>query len=408
MKYDFTDYIDRHGMDSAAADPGPDSPLRKGITLKEGISDHIPMWAADMSFATVPTVQEFVIKRVEHPVFGYYQVRQEYYDRIIEWHSKRNGVSGLTADAVGYENSVLGAVANALHALCSAGDHVLVHSPCYNGFLSVLKTNGYIPSASPLKMDENGIWRMNYEDMDRRIKENGIHTAILCSPHNPTGRVWEKSELEKAMEIYKENDVTVISDEIWSDLILRGNMHTPTQSVSEDAKERTIAFYAMTKTFNLAGFFGAYNIVYNSSLRERLLNESSKTFYNRMNVLSMHALIGAYQPEGYEWLDELLEVLSDNAEYAYRYITEHFKGVKLAMPQGTYLLYLNCSEWLREHDMDLDALLKLGYEAGVDWQDGSSFLVPDTIRVNISLPHAVLSEAMRRLDKYVFNVQYDE
>lgn len=403
MKYDFTSYIERHGMDAAAVDHDPEGPSRKGIILKDGITDRIPMEVADMNFATVPTVPEAIIQRAQHPLFGYFRVRPEYYEAILDWQTKRNGVTGLTADAIGYENSVLGGVATALHVLCSAGDPVLVSSPCYGGFLSVIRNNGYQAVASPLQMDEHGIWRMDFADMDRKIKKNRIHAAIFCSPHNPSGRVWEKWEIEKAMEVFRENDVTVISDEIWSDLILRGHKHIPTQSVSEDAKNRTVAFYSTTKTFNLAGLIGAYHIVYNKKLRERMEKEASLGHYNGVNLMSMYALIGAYRPEGYEWLDELREVLSDNAEYAYSYITEHFKGVTLAKPQGTYLLYIDCSEWLREHDMDLDALLKLGFEAGVDWQDGRSFLKEDTIRINTALPTTRVKEAMRRLDQYVFN-----
>lgn len=403
MKYDFTSYIERHGMDSIAVDHDPEGVTRKGIVLRDGITDHIPMGVADMNFATVPTVTEAMAKRVAHPLFGYFNVRPEYFDEITDWQLKRNGVDGIIPEYIGYENSVLGGVANALHVLCSAGDPVLVHSPCYIGFLGVLSNNGYKTVDSPLKMDENGIWRMDYDDMDRKIKENRIHVAIFCSPHNPSGRVWERWEIEEAMEIYKKNDVTVISDEIWSDIILRGHKHIPTQSVSDDAKNRTAAFYAITKTFNLAGLIGAYSIIYNKTLRERLLKESSLTHYNGINLMSMYALIGAYRPEGHEWLDELREVLSDNVEYSYKYITEHFKGVTLAKPQGTYLLYINCSEWLKEHGMNLEELLRLGYEAGVDWQDGRPFMVADTIRVNTALPTERLKEAMRRLDKYVFN-----
>lgn len=141
---------------------------------------------------------------------------------------------------------------------------------------------------------------MDYDDMDKKLKENHIHVAVFCSPHNPCGRVWEREEIEKAMEIYKKNDCIVISDEIWSDLILEGYHHIPTQSVNEDARNRTIAVYAPSKTFNLAGLIGSYHIIYNSCLRDRVKANSRKSHYNSMNVLSMHALIGAYKPEGHE------------------------------------------------------------------------------------------------------------
>ena len=243
---------------------------------------------------------------------------------------------------------------------------------------------------------------MNYEDMNAKIKVNKIHVAVFCNPHNPTGRVWEPEEIEKAMEVYKANDCIVISDEIWSDLILEGYHHTPTQSVSEDAKNRTIALYAPSKTFNLAGLIGSYHVIYNSYLRDRVVASSSKCHYNSMNVLSMHALVGAYRKEGAEWVDELRQVLSGNVDYAYDYIKEHFEGVNLSKPQGTYMLFLDCEEWCKKHGKTVDELLKAGWDVGVAWQDGRPFHGEYGIRMNLALPLSRVQEAFRRLDEYVF------
>ena len=407
MKYDFTSIIDRRGWDSIAASwpdgKNPSSPyVVNNIKIKDGF-DFIPMWVADMNFKTVPTIPEALIKRAEHPLYGYFQPRDEYFELIKKWQKVRNGVDGIEKENIGYENGVLGGVATALSVLCSKGDKILLHSPTYVGFTGVIKNNGYDPIHSPLVEDENGILRMDYEDMDKKLREQHIHTAIFCSPHNPSGRVWERWEIEKAMEVYAKNDCWVISDEIWSDILMNGHKHIPTQSVSEDARQRVVAFYAPSKTFNLAGLIGSYHIVYNKWLNDRMAKEASLGHYNSMNVLSMHALIGAYQPEGYEWCDELNQVLSDNVNYAYDFICKNFKGVTLKKPEGTYLLYLDCSEWLKEHGMTLQELLNLGYEYGVGWQDGSKFLIPDTIRMNLALPTSRVKEAFDRLDKYVFN-----
>lgn len=401
MKYDFTSIIERHGMDAIAVDPPRDSVYRKGIAVKDGL-DHIPMWVADMNFPACPSIIEAMEKRVLHPTYGYFEPREEYYSSIIRWQKTRNFVKGLRKEHIGYENGVLGGVVSALRVFCSRGDKVLVHAPCYIGFLGVLRNNGFLVVPSMLKKDEEGIWRMDYENMEELLREQQIHAAILCSPHNPTGRVWERWELEKAMELYKKYDVYVISDEIWSDMTLGRYQHIPTQSVSADARNRTVALYAPSKTFNLAGLVGSYHIIYNRWIRERVLKESSLCHYNDMNVISMHALIGAYRKEGYEWTDELKEVLTGNTEYGYEFITKNFKGVTLAKPQGTYLLYLECGEWLAEHKMTLDELLKKGYECGVDWQDGRPFLMEDTIRMNLALPRSRVEEAFRRLKKYVF------
>lgn len=398
MKYDFTTIMDRAGKDSIAVDVIP----IPGAEIKEGYTK-IPMWVADMNFATVPTIQEAIIERTKHPAFGYFRPSDAYYDSIINWQKTRNGVEGLTADAIGYENGVLGCVASAVMAFTAPSEAVLLHSPTYIGFTGTLNNAGRRIVHSDLVRDENGVWRMDYEDMDRKIKENHIHLAIFCNPHNPAGRVWEKEEIEKAMEVYKANDCIVISDEIWSDLILNGNKHTPTQSVSEDAKMRTIAIYAPSKTFNLAGLIGSYHIIYNAYLHDRVDAQARTTHYNSMNVLSMHALIGAYKPEGAQWVDELCEVLSDNVNYAYDYITTHFKGVSLAKPEGTYMLYLDCEEWCKAHNMEMDDLLKAGVAVGVVWQDGRPFHRPYAIRLNLAVPHSLVIEAMDRLDKYVFN-----
>ena len=205
------------------------------------------------------------------------------------------------------------------------------------------------------------------------------------------------------MELYKKHDVFVVSDEIWSDIILADNRHIPTQSVSEDARNRTAAIYAPSKTFNLAGLVGSYHIIYNKWLRERVEKESSLSHYNNMNVLSMHALIGAYKPEGRAWLEELRQVLTGNVNYACEYIQKHFQGIRVSKPQGTYMLFLDCTEWCKAHGKTIDELLRSGAEVGVIWQDGRPFHGPCHIRMNLALPLSRVQEAFSRLDKYVFN-----
>jgi cystathionine beta-lyase len=400
MKYDFESIIDRKGKDALAVDA-----LGKSWTPglpKEGF-DAIPMWVADMNFATVPTVCDAIRERIEHPTFGYFEPRSEYYESIIKWQSERNGVSGLLPEHIGYENGVLGAMISAMGTFCSRGDNLLVHGPTYTGFSGSLKNSGYNLVTSPLVHDENGVWRMDFEDMERKIVQNNIHAALFCSPHNPTGRVWERWEIEKAMELFRKHDVYVVSDEIWSDIILGDNKHIPTQSVSEDARMRTVALYAPSKTFNLAGLIGSYHIIYNKRLRDRVRKEASLSHYNSMNVLSMYALIGAYKPEGYEWVDELCEVLTANVDYACDYVDKHFDGVSVAKPQGTYMLFIDCGEWLEAHGMTLDELLRAGWDVGVAWQDGRQHGGTTHIRVNLALPHSRVKEAFDRLDRYVFN-----
>ncbi len=397
MKYNFTDVIERSGRDAIAAEVIPYS----DVQVKEGFS-RIPMWVADMNFATAPAILDRVAERLAHPLYGYFNPRQEYYDAIIRWQQKRHGVQGLTQACIGYENGVLGGVVSALNVFCSKGDKVLLHSPTYVGFTHSLGDNGYDMVLSPMKRDEKGIWRMDFADMEKKLKEQSIHAAVFCSPHNPCGRVWERWELEQAMALFQKYDVMVVSDEIWSDIILENHCHIPTQMVSEDAKMRTVALYAPSKTFNLAGMIGSYHIIYNTWIRDRVLKESSLSHYNSMNVLSMYALLGAYSEEGEEWADELCQVLGRNVTYACDYIAANFPGVSVAKPQGTYMLLLDCSEWCSQHGKTIDEVQRAGVEAGVIWQDGRAFHSPCGIRMNVALPESLLVEAMERLRKYVF------
>ena len=399
MKYDFTSIIDRHGKDAIAVDGlgtgfAPAAP-------KEGF-DAIPMWVADMNFPTVPTIQEAIIERTNHPAFGYFNPTDEYFDSIIRWQAKRNGVQGLTKECIGYENGVLGGVISALNCVCSKGDKILIHSPTYIGFTMSLKNNGYEAVHSPLVKDENGVWRMDFEDMEKHLKEEKIHAAIMCNPHNPCGRVWERWELEKAMELYKKYDVYVVSDEIWSDIILSGNKHIPTQSVSEDARQRTAAFYAPSKTFNLAGLVGSYHVIYDDDLRAAVRKAGSLSHYNNGNVLSMHALMAGYSCTGAAWVNELRQVIGANVDYACSFIAENFPGVQCSRPQATYMLFLDCEAWCKSRGLTLDDLLRRGWDVGVAWQDGRPFHGPWHIRVNLALPLDRVQEAFRRLKAYVF------
>ena len=400
-KFDFTTIMDRRGRDAIAVDglgkkPGfaPDAP-------SEGF-DAIPMWVADMNFATAPSILQALEERIRHPAFGYFDPSEEYYASILRFMQTRHGMGGIEREWIGYENGVLGGVSSALSVMCSRGDSVLLHSPAYIGFTNVLRNNGYRAVYSPLVTDRDGVWRMDFEDMEEKIKKEHIHTAIFCSPHNPCGRVWRREELEQAYALFRKYDVQVISDEIWSDILLAGNTHIPSLTVSEDAAMRTAAFYAPSKTFNLAGLIGSYHIIPNRTLRERIRKEASLSHYNSMNVLSMHALIGAYREEGLEWVDALCQVLTENVNYAVDYIRGHFPGVTVFRPEGTYMLFLNCREWCRAHGKSLYELEKAGWRVGVAWQDGAMFQEPWSIRVNLALPLGRVKEAMERLDRYVF------
>ena len=205
------------------------------------------------------------------------------------------------------------------------------------------------------------------------------------------------------MALCEKYDVKIVSDEIWSDILRPECQHIPTQMTNEWARQNTVAIYAPSKTFNLAGLVGSYHIIYNKTLRDRVEKESSLPHYNDMNVLSMHALIGAYKPEGYQWADELRQVIAGNVDYACDYIAKHFDGVKVSKPQGTYMVFMDCTQWCEKHGKTIDELQRAGFDVGVVWQDGRQFRGPCHIRLNLASPLSRVQEAFDRLDKYVFN-----
>ena len=399
IKYDFETLIDRHGHDAIAVDDigkgGPDK-------AKEGF-DTIPMWVADMNFPTAQSICDAIIERAKHPAFGYFEPSDKYFEAIQYWHKIRKRVDDVPREAIGYENGVLGGVLSTLKVFADPGDSVLLHSPTYVGFNGVISSNGYNIVRSPLVKDKDGVWRMDYEDMDEKIRENHVHVAVFCNPHNPCGRAWTAEEIEKAAEVYRKNDVFVICDEIWSDLLMNGHKYTPFQSVNEWTKMHTAAFYAPSKTFNLAGLIGSYHVIYNKTVRERVEAISGRLVYNNMNVLSQHALIGAYSEEGNNWLTQLLPVLSQNVNLAYKTITEKFDGVSAFKTEGTYMMFLDCEKWLKDHHMTQKELVKLGWDYGIGWQNGDMFNAPYSIRINLASPTYRIQDACDRMDKYVFN-----
>ena len=399
-KYDFTSIIERRGNDAIAVDAVGDPTSWGPGGPNEGY-DVIPMWIADMNFKTAPSIVESIQKRLEHPLFGYFRPREEYFQAIIDWQTKRNGVTGLKKEHIGYENGVLGGFLSALRVLVSKGEKILVHSPTYVGFTGSAASGGFTFSHSPLVKDENGVYRMDFEDMEQRIVKEKIHTAVFCSPHNPAGRVWERWEIEKAMALFEKYQVYVISDEIWSDLIMPGHKHIPTQSVSDYAREHTVALYAPSKTFSLAGLIGSYHIIYNKWLNDRICAEAATTHYNSLNVLSMYALIGAYSPVGEEWLEELIPVLANNLNVTKTFL-EKFDGVKCTRVEGTYMLFVDCTDWCAAHGKTIDNVLKAAWGVGCAVQDGRGFRGPCHFRMNLALPLSRVEEALERFEKYVF------
>lgn len=405
MNYDFDEVIDRTHVCQQALSY-QQGVVRgafgnKKVEIKEGFS-LIPMWVADMSFKTAPCVIETLKKRLETPTFGYFYQDDTYYDAISDWQATRHGLEGVKKEHIGYDNGIVGGIINALLFQGLENEPVLINSPSYIGFIRAAKAAKRPLVFSDLVKDDQGIWHMDFNDMEEKIKQHNIKTMIFCSPHNPSGRVWKKYELEQLADLAKKYDLTVIDDEIWSDIILDHHQHTSLLSVNDDIKNRTIYFSAVSKTFSLPGLTGSYDIVYNPILKKEFDEFKQSRGFNSANALSTQALCGAYTTEGKQWVDDLCDVLSRNIHYAFDHI-QQFDGIETTLPQGTYILLLDCTKWCEAHHATVDDLLAKGIEVGVLWQDGRPFHQENTIRMNCSLPMPLLKEAFDRLEKYVFN-----
>jgi len=399
MKFDFTQFIDRMGKDAIAVEMPPNGALTK----PEWKDKQIPMWVADQNFPTFPPIKEKMIERANIDTFGYYATRPEYFEGIIDWHKTRNGFDWLEKKHISYDNSVLGGVVTALKVLCSAGDNVLLQSPTYIGFTGSIENNGWNIVLNPMYKDEEGQWHIDYEDMEKKIVDNKIHATVFCNPHNPTGRAWSKEELLKCWEIFEKHNVWVVSDEIWSDIMLDGRKHVATCSVSDYALNHTVSMYATSKTFNIAGLVGSYRFCKNDWLRERMDKEASLSHYNGMNMIWMYAAIGAYTGEGrFDYVDQLCEVLTENKKVAMEYIRK-WEGIEAAEPQATFMLFLDCTGWCEKHGVTIQRLQEMGAEVGVMWQDGRPFHGEYGIRMNLALPTSRVKEAFERLDTLVIN-----
>ena len=394
--YDFKTHMEREGHDALAYDVIP----YEGAVVKEGIK-RIPMWVADMNFPVFEGIINSMEERLHMPHFGYYNMSDEYYDGIINWHKERYG-SKILKEHIAYENGVLGCLASAISALTKEGDCILVHSPVYVGFIKTIENLNRKLILSPLKKDKDGIYRMDFLDMEEKIKDNNIKICLLCSPHNPTGRVWHKEELEEVTKLYAKYDCTVVCDEIWSDIVLKGNRHIPYYSVNNESFNRSICMYAPSKTFNLAGLIGAYHVIPNKEIREKVDKISVSTHYNYCNVLSMYALTGAYTKDGAIWVNELNETINKNVSLAYEFFKGELKDIEVSRPEGTYMLLVDCSKWCVNNNISFDELLKKGIYEGIIWNDGRAFHAGESIRLNLALPFDILEEALIRMKERIF------
>lgn len=383
--YNFDNLLDRRNTDCVKWDE---------LEAVFGSSDLLPYWVADMDFEVLPEIREALVKRAEHATYGYTFATKDYYKNFIKWNKERNDFE-INKDDIISVPGVVCATSFVIYAFTQKGDKVLLNTPIYNPFFDVINAHKREMVTSKLILN-NGRYEMDWEDFENKLKDN-VKLFILCSPHNPVGRVWTREELEKIVKLCKENNVLIFSDEIHSDLIFPGHKHIPTLNVSKDAENITISAMAPSKTFNIAGLKSSMILVKNKELKEKLA-EAIEAFDLGVGLFGYKATEIAYG-YGAKWTDELVSYLYENAKFVVDFFEKNMPKVKAYVPDGTYLMWLDFSAYgLSQKEI----LEKLKYEARVALNDGEKYGKEEGLgfmRLNIGTTREILAKGLERINK---------
>lgn len=354
-------------------------------------TDILPMWVADMDFQAPNVVNEAIKQRADHGFYGYTVINNALKEKVSNWVSKHHNWS-TQIDSLIFSPGVIPSINSALEVFTNPGDDILIQTPVYTPFFNLIKNNNRNVIEQELIKKDNK-YEIDFEDFEEKIK-SGVKVFILCSPHNPVGRVWRKDELEKMAEICLANDVLIFSDEIHADLILEGHKHIPIASLSEEVSNQTITFMSPTKTFNLAGLQISYVITENKSMHTKLATELSRQGMNMINTLGVVALDAVY-PDGKPWLDQLLNVIEANKNYVVKRL-EAETPLKVIDAEGTYLLWIDCEALGLSADQINDFFIQ---DAKVGLNRGSSYGTAGEqfMRMNIASPKELIIEGTNRI-----------
>ncbi len=353
----------------------------------------IPMWVADMDFETLPEVKEALIKRASHGIFGYASVEDDYYESVISWMKRRHDLD-IQKDWITTTCGVVSAIKLAIRAYTKENDAILIMKPVYYPFDISIQTNHRKKIEFPLDLIEDH-YECNTTKLEKSIKENQVKMVILCNPHNPIGKVYTKDELIQIGNICKKYHVIVVSDEIHQDFIYKGNKHIPFYLADDSFKEFSILCTAPSKTFNLAALQTSNIIIANKELRTLYLEEKQKSGINDPNIFGLEAAKAAYQ-YGEQWLDELIDYLQGNIDAMREYLHEYLPELKMLIPQGTYLVWLDMRALGLSHEElekfmlnEAHLMLDEGYIFG---KEGAGFE-----RINIACTRKTLMKALNQL-----------
>lgn len=385
MKYNFDEIQDRTNTSCLKWD---------GIEERFDVSskDLLPLWVADMDFRTPECIIDSISSKTKHGIFGYPGDYKSYYKAVVHWMKIRHDWD-IKKDWIVYTPGVVCALNIIVKSFTKKGDKVIIQSPVYPPFSSAIENNNCQVVNNPLIFDGTK-YTMDLDNLESQIDDK-VKLMILCSPHNPVGRVWSKDELQKLGDICIKHNIIIVSDEIHNDLILNNNKHTPIASINEAFSQNTIVCTAPSKTFNIAGLQTSNIIISNQKIREQFLKTRESCGISKPNTFGIEALKAAYT-QGENWLDQLLIYLNNNLKFLTDYIEENIPKIKVIQPEATYLIWLDMNDLnLNNKDLenfiinDCKLLLNQGYTYG---SEGDGF-----VRVNIACPLSILKKALTRL-----------
>lgn len=386
MKYDFDRIVERKGTNCLKYDFARERGKREDV---------LPLWVADMDFQTAPEIRERLCRAAEHGIYGYSEGKKDYFNAVSSWYRTHFGWETKQSWLVKTPGVVF-ALAAAVRAFTKEGDGVLLQQPVYYPFSEVISDNDRVCVNSPLKLSD-GRYEIDFEDMEEKIESHQVKLFLLCSPHNPVGRVWKEWELKKLGEICLRHGVVVVSDEIHSDFTWNGHTHHVFASLSRELADISVICTAPSKTFNLAGLQISNIFIPNPALRKRFQRAVAQAGYSQVNLMGLVGCQAAYE-SGAEWLGQLKTYLEGNLAFVQRFVKERLPGIRLIEPEGTYLLWLDfrglgMTEAQREDLIVNRAHLWLD-SGSMFGRDGEGFE-----RINMACPRAVLERALLQLEQ---------
>ena len=386
MQYNFDEIIDRSTSQSVK--------LNK-LKAVFGRDDLIPLWVADMDFLSPPAITEALIERTRHGIFGYTVPYDGYFLSIIHWLKNRHSYE-VYRNEITFVPGVVKGIAFAIDAFTKKDDKIIIQPPVYHPFRIVPEALGRQVVNNPLLL-KNGKYSIDFEGLKRIIAENDCKMLILCSPHNPVGRVWNKDELKQLAEICYDNHILVVSDEIHSDLTLPGFRHRPFATVSEKAKENSITLMAPSKTFNIAGIVSSFAVIHNPEIRKQYLNYLAPRELDQATIYALAATEAAYN-YGEEWLDQALAYIQKNIDFVENYLKEYIPQINAVKSEATFLVWLDCRALNLTQQELVDLFVnkaKLALNDGtVFGKEGEGFM-----RLNVGTPLSNIEKALDNLRK---------